>query len=77
MLAEIFDWLDGLESQAITSLCDKSIEIEHRINDTFARMTQLARVKDVFDKLVKDSNGTELVSHSKVLTAMHSPVFVD
>ena len=79
-LAEIFDWLDGLESQAtteITSLYNKSIEIEHRINGTLARMTQLAEALNDLKKLVRDSNGTELVSRSKVLTAVHSPIFVD
>ena len=80
MLAEIFDWLDGLKSQAtteITLLYEKSIEIEHRINGTLARMAQLADQVDVLKKLVKDSNGTELVSRSKVLTAVHSHMFVD
>ena len=80
VLVKIFNWLDGLEPRAtndITSLYNKSIEIEHRINDTLARMTQLAEAKDVLYKLVEDSNGTELVSHSNVLTAVHSPVFVD
>ena len=79
-LAEIFDWLDGVKSQAtteITTLYNKSIEIEDRITSTLARMTQLAKAVDELKKIVKDSNGTELVSHSKVLTAVHSPVFVD
>ena len=64
-LAEIFDWLDGLKSQAtteITSLYNKSIEIERRINGTLAR---IAGEVDVLKKLVKNSNGTELVSHLK------------
>jgi len=80
MLVDIFHWLDGLESQPtteVTSLYDQSIEIERRINGTLARMEQLADQVDVLKKLVKDANGTELVSHSKVLTAVHSPVFVD
>ena len=76
-LAEIFDWLDGLESQAtteITLLYDTSMEIEHRITGTLARMAQLAGAVDLLKKLVKDSNGTVLVSHSNVLKAVHSPV---
>ena len=79
ILAEIFDWLDGLKSQAtteITSLYNKSMKIEYSISGALARMTQLAEAVDALKKLVKDSNGTELVSHSKVLTAAHSPVFV-
>ena len=80
VLVRILNWLDGLEPRAtndITSLYNASIKIDHRINDTFALMTQLATAKDALDKLVKDSNGTKLVSDSKVLTAVHSPVFVD
>ena len=80
MLVDIFDWLDGLKPQAtteITSLYDKSIEIEHSINGMLSRMAQLAGQVDEFKNLPKASNGTELVSHSKVLTTVHSPVFVD
>ena len=80
MLMHIFDWLDGLKPQAtteITSLYDKSIEIEHSINGMLGRMAQLAGQVDVFKNLSKASNGIELVSNSKVLTAVHSPVFVD
>ena len=75
-LSEIFDWLDGLKYQAtteITSLYNKSIDIEHRID----RMTQLPGEVDELKKLVKDSNGTELVSHSKDLADVHSLAFVD
>ncbi|EDR10206.1 uncharacterized protein LACBIDRAFT_325894 [Laccaria bicolor S238N-H82] len=63
MLVKIFNWIDGLQPQAtndITSLYDASIEIEYKITNTLARMTQLAEAKDVLDKLVEDSNGTEL-----------------
>ena len=80
MLVEIFDWLDGLKSQAtteITSLYDTSMEIERKINGTLARMEQLATAVDEFKKLEKASTGTKLVSRSKVLTAVHSPVFAD
>ena len=67
-LAEIFDWLDGLEPQTtkeITSLYNQSVEIERNISNTLARMTQLAQAVNVLENLVKDSSGTELVSHSK------------
>ena len=65
VLVKIFNWFDGLEPQAtndIMSLYNASIKIEHKINDTLARMTQFAGAVDVLKKLVKDSNGTELVS---------------
>ena len=66
ILVDIFQWLDGLRSQATTeimSLYDTSLEIERKINGTLARMEQLARTVDKFKKLTKDSDGTELVSH--------------
>lgn len=50
MLVKIFNWIDGLQPQAtndITSLYDASIEIEYKITNTLARMTQLAEAKDV------------------------------
>ena len=77
-LMDIFDWLGGLKSQAtteITLLYNKSSEIERKINDTLVRMTQLAEALNDLKKLVGDSKGTELVSCSKVLTTVHSPVF--
>ena len=65
------------KAAGITSIDDTSIEIERKFNGTLTRMEQLTIAVDALKILIRDSNGTELVSLSKALITVHSPVFVD
>ncbi len=62
MLVELFDWLDGLEPQPtreITTLYEKSQDIESRVTNTLAQMnqaaTKMAEIKNLIDDFGKKS----------------------
>ncbi len=62
MLVELFDWLDGLEPQPTTeiiALYEKSQDIERKITDTLAQMSQaatkIAEIKNLKEDLKKKS----------------------
>lgn len=63
MLVKLFDWLDTLErkgTREIISLYEKSTTIDRNIDETLARMTQLALKKAKLEQLIRESNGIKL-----------------
>ncbi|KAF8320491.1 hypothetical protein DL93DRAFT_2052832, partial [Clavulina sp. PMI_390] len=61
-LGEIFDWLDGLTPQPVSSIIDlyeKSQQIEQQISNTLARMDQAAKKKNEVAEIMSSiENGT-------------------
>jgi len=65
MLVELFDWLDGLEPQPtneITTLYEKSQDIESKVTDTLAQMSQAATKMVEIKKLMVDLRNGNAVS---------------
>lgn len=65
MLVKLFNWLDTLErkgTREIISLYEQSTTIDRNIDETLARMTQLASKKANLEQLIRESNGIRLVS---------------
>ncbi len=65
MLVELFDWLDGLEPQPtreITTLYEKSQDIESKVTDTLAQMNQAATKMVEIKKLMEDLRNGNAVS---------------
>jgi hypothetical protein len=81
MLAEMFDWLDGLDPQPtkdITSLYAKSLDIERSISNALARLSQLTEQKKQLEQIRADSEGDKLVCNTAevFIFSFHADLFI-